>query len=148
MGHSIAFVVGAVALECLIPLVYSVSSGLQPGRTRSAYLIRFASDPENVEKAADAVAREIRTIQSTPIGADELDRARALLLRKIPLEESSIDEIARALANRVDLDLPLDEPSVAARHFIDLTPNQVQAAFQKWMRPSDLVRTSQGPVPQ
>jgi zinc protease len=129
-------------------LVYSVSSGLQPGRTRSAYLVRFASDPENVEKAADAVAQEIRTIQATPISAAELDRARALLLREIPLSEASIDEIAKALANRADLDLPLNEPSVAARHFIDLTPNQVQAAFQKWMRPGDLVRTSQGPTPQ
>ena len=87
-------------------------------------------------------------MQLTPVGADELDRAKALLLREIPLQESSIDDIAKAFANRVDLDLPLDEPSIAARHFIELTPEQVQAAFQKWMRPDDLVRTSQGPVPQ
>jgi zinc protease len=72
----------------------------------------------------------------------------ALLRREIPLEESSMDDIIKALANRVDLNLPLDEPGIAARHFIDLTPKQVQAAFQKWMRPGDLARTSQGPVPQ
>ena len=129
-------------------LVYSVSSGLQPGRTRSAYLIRFASDAQNVSKAANAVAREIRAMQEGPVGLEELDRAKALLLRQMPLRESSIDEIARALADRVQFDLPLNEPDIAARQYIDLTPAQVQAAFRKWMRPDDLVRTSQGPAPQ
>ncbi len=127
-------------------LVYSVSSGLQTGRTRSAYIIRYASDPENVEKASAAVAREIRAMQLTPVGREELDRAKALLLRQMPLREASIDEIARALANRMDLNLPLNEPSIAAQRYIDLTPEQVQSAFQKWMRPDDLVRTSQGPA--
>jgi zinc protease len=129
-------------------LVYSVNSGLQPGRTRSAYLIRYASDPENVFKAADAVAREIRAMQTSPVGLEELDQAKALLLRQMPLGESSMDQIARALANRVEFGLPLNEPDIAARHYIALTPEQVQAAFQKWMRPQDIVRTSQGPAPR
>jgi zinc protease len=129
-------------------LVYSVNSGLQPGRTRSAYLIRYASDPENVAKAANAVASEIHAMQTSPVGRDELDRAKALLLRQMPLRESSMDEIARALANRVELGLPLNEPDMAARRYIALTPEQVQAAFQKWMRPEDIVRTSQGPAPR
>jgi zinc protease len=129
-------------------LVYSVSSGLQPGRTRSAYIIRYASDPENVAKAAGIAAQQIRAMQLKPVGLEELDRAKALLLRQIPLHESSIDQIAEALANRADLNLPLDEPRLAARHYIDLTPAQVQSAFQKWMRPDDLVRTSQGPAPE
>jgi zinc protease len=121
---------------------------MQPGRTRSAYLVRFASDPQNVAKAADAVAQEMRAMQTVPVGSDELGRAKALLLREVPLHESSIDEIAQGLASRVELNLPLDEPTIAAQHYIDLTPAEVQGAFQKWMRPSDLVRTSQGPVPQ
>jgi zinc protease len=129
-------------------LVYTVASGMQPGRTRSAYLVRFASDPQNVAKAADAVAQEMRAMQTVPVGSDELGRAKALLLREVPLHESSIDEIAQGLASRVELNLPLDEPTIAAQHYIDLTPAEVQGAFQKWMRPSDLVRTSQGPVPQ
>jgi zinc protease len=128
-------------------LVYTVSAGLQPGRTRGAYLVRYASDPQNVGKAADAAAREIRAMQTSPVSAAELDRAKALLLRQMPLRESSIDAIARALAARVEFDLPLDEPSIAAHRYINLTPEEVQAAFQKWLRPGDLVRVSQGPAP-
>ena len=39
-------------------LVYSVGSNLQAGRTRGVYIIDFASDPQNVAKAA---AMAIRT---------------------------------------------------------------------------------------
>ena len=39
-------------------LVYSVNSNIQSGRTRSVFLVHYASDSQNVAKAADAVARE------------------------------------------------------------------------------------------
>ena len=87
-------------------------------------------------------------MQSAAVGADELLRVKALLLRQIPLAEASVDGIAHGLIERRELNLPLDEPAIAARRYIELTPEQVQAAFQKWMRPDDLVRVTQGPAPQ
>ena len=59
-----------------------------------------------------------------------------------------MDEIVRALADRVEFGLPLNEPDIAAQRYIALTPKQVEAAFQKWVRPDDLVQTSQGPSPR
>jgi zinc protease len=44
--------------------------------------------------------------------------------------------------------LPLDEPTIAARRYIELGPAQIEAAFRKWMRPADLVRVSEGPSPR
>ena len=129
-------------------LVYSVGSTLQAGRTRSAYFIQYASDPQNVSKAANMVVNEIKSMQNEPAGADELLRVKALLLRQIPLNESSVDDIAHGIIGRVDLDLPLDEPTVAARRYIALGPTEVQTAFKKWLRPDDLVRVSEGPTPQ
>jgi zinc protease len=129
-------------------LVYSVSSSLQSGRTRSAYLVSYACDPPNVGKAADIVASELKKMQTAAVGDDELGRAKELLLRKIPLGEASIDDIARGFLDRRDLDLPLDEPTIAAKNYIALNPAAVQAAFQKWIRPGDLVRVSQGPPPR
>jgi zinc protease len=82
------------------------------------------------------------------VAADELLRVKALLLRRIPLGESSIDDIARGFIHRRDLDLPLDEPILAARRYIGLEPLEVQAAFSKWLRPDDLVRVTQGPTPK
>jgi zinc protease len=86
-------------------------------------------------------------MQSAAVGADELGRAKTLLLRQIPLSEASIGEIARGYLDRRDLELPLDEPTIAARRYIELSPAAVQAAFQKWIRPDDLVRVNQGPPP-
>ena len=129
-------------------LVYSVGSILQAGRTRGAYLVQYASDPQNVAKAANIVVRELTTMQTTPVGQDELVRVKALLLRQIPLSEASVAGIAHGLLGRSDLGLPLDEPTIAAHRYIDLGPEDVQAAFRKWIRPDDLVRVSEGPTPQ
>jgi zinc protease len=129
-------------------LVYSVGASPQIGRTRGAYLIQYASDPENVGKAASIVVNDIKTMQTIPVPEEELARSKMLILRQIPLGEDSIADIARGLLGRSDLDLPLDEPWRAAQHYIDLTPADVQAAFAKWMRPGDLVRVTQGPPPQ
>jgi zinc protease len=87
-------------------------------------------------------------MQHTPVGDEELLRVKELLVRQIPLGESSVDAIAGGIISRTDLGLPLDEPTIAARRYIELGPTQIQAAFRKWMRPGDLVRVSEGPSPR
>jgi zinc protease len=129
-------------------LVYSVGSLLQAGRTRGAYLVEYACDPANVSKASDIVVREIKAMQTAPATQDELVRIKAMLIRQIPLGESSVDDIAHGLIGRADLGLPLDEPTIAARRYVALGGNEVQAAFVRWMRPDDMVRVTQGPSPQ
>jgi zinc protease len=128
-------------------LVYSVDSQLAAGTTRSAYLVDFACDPENVTQASAIAARELKNMQDAPVSESELARVKALLIRQIPLGQSSVAEIARALVERRDLGLPLDEPTIAAGRYIALDPNAVQAAFKKWIRPDDLVQVTQGPSP-
>jgi zinc protease len=128
-------------------LVYSVGAALQAGRTRGAYFVQYACDPQNVLKAASIVTRNIKAMQVTPVGQQELLRVKALLLRQIPLSEASVDGIAHGLLGREDLGLPLDEPTLAARHYVELQPEDIQGAFKKWLRPDDLVRITQGPVP-
>jgi zinc protease len=129
-------------------LVYSAGADLNVGRIRGVYSVTYACDPENVTKAARIVVQEIRTMQTTPVAADELLRAKALLLRQMPLSEASIAGIAGGFLNRRELDLPLDEPTLAAKRYIELEPADIEAAFAKWMRPGDLARVTQGPTPQ
>jgi len=128
-------------------LVYSVDSLLQAGRTRSAYFIEYASDPQNVLKAAAMVAREIAVMQETAVGADELTRAKACLVRQLALREAGITEIAQGILGRTDLGLPLDEPTRAAERYVGLDGPAVQQAFRRWLRPRELVRVSEGPPP-
>ena len=129
-------------------LVYSAGADLSIGRIRGVYNVVYACDPVNVGKAARIVVQDIKTMQTTPVGDEELNRVKALLLRQIQLSEASIEQIAGGFLNRRELDLPLDEPTLAAKRYIDLKPAEIEAAFAKWMRPKDLVRVTQGPPPQ
>jgi zinc protease len=128
-------------------LVYSVDADLDAGKTRTLFMVSYACDPSNVNKAADIVIRNLTDLQNTPIPDEELSRAKAYLLRQITLEEGDVSQIADSFHTMRDLNLPLDEPATAASRYASLTPADVQAAFEKWIRPSDLVRVTQGPAP-
>ncbi len=127
-------------------LVYSVQSSLQVSSTRGIYLVQYACDPKNTAKVHAMVADEIERMRTAPVAEDELQRARALLLRRMPLAEAGIGEIARGILQRDELGLPLDEPARAGARYLALGADEVRAAFAKWLRPGDLVRVSQGPA--
>ena len=59
-----------------------------------------------------------------------------------------MDRIARGLTSRAADGLPLDEPTRAAARYLALTPEDVRAAFAKWIRPQDLVQVTEGPNPR
>jgi zinc protease len=129
-------------------LVYTVDVELDATQTRAVYAVDYGCNPGNVAKAQAIVVRNLAAMQTQPVPDDELHQAKAMLLREIPLAESSLSSIAQGLLSRAILDLPLDEPTLAAQHYMALTAAQVKAAFAKWVRPTDLVQVTQGPTPQ
>jgi zinc protease len=129
-------------------LVYSVGSTLDTGKSRGFYFVQYACDPQNVSKVQASIVRELEKMQKSDVTADELQRSKAMLLRQISLSEGSTDGIAQGLIGRWDIDLPLDEPAIAAQHYIQLSADDVRAAFVKWIRPKDMVRVTQGPQPR
>ena len=128
-------------------LVYYIGSHFDVGKTRAVYSVEYGCDPKNLALVHHSVVRELQDMQRRPVSTDELQRARALLLRQIPLNEASVDDIAHGLIELSRLDLPLDEPTIAAHHYLNLGAGDIQAAFAKWLRPADLVRVSMGPAP-
>jgi zinc protease len=129
-------------------LVYSVEVDINADKSRAAYIVEYACDPANVEKARAIVTRDIQAIQTQPVDPAELSLARAMLLREIPLAESSLGSIAQGFIHRVSLDLPLDEPTRAAQRFVSLTAEEVQAAFAKYLRSQGWVQVTEGPAPK
>jgi zinc protease len=129
-------------------LVYNVGSNFQFGRTRTTYTVTYACDPPNVSKARAIVVRDLEAMRTAPVTAQELQQAKALLLREIPLSESSVQSIAEGLLSRSATGLPLDEPEIAAKRYVALTAKDIQVAFAKWIRTTDLVQVTQGPNPQ
>ncbi|HET7921559.1 MAG TPA: pitrilysin family protein, partial [Gammaproteobacteria bacterium] len=128
-------------------LVYNVSSEFSLTRTRGQFTVSYGSDPDKVSRASALVVRNLKAMQSAPVTDTELERAKASLLRQIPLNESSIGRIGNSLLYYAMNGLPLDEPQVAGRHYLSLTAQDVQTAYRKWLRPADLVQIVQGPTP-
>jgi zinc protease len=128
-------------------LAYYVGSSFEVGRTRAIYLASYACDPPKVSQARAIIERDLRDMQKTPVDARALHQAKALLLKRIPLAEASVDDIAGGLLERVALDLPLDEPQRAAQRYAALDAQQVQAAWAKWLRVDALAQVSVGPAP-
>ncbi|MGA2749559.1 MAG: pitrilysin family protein [Verrucomicrobiota bacterium] len=126
-------------------LVYFVDSSMQFGQTRSIYTVNYACDPPNVGKARAIIVSNLKAMQERDVTPEELRQAKGLLLRAIPLSESSVARVAQGWLYRSTHDLPLDEPLRAARRYFDLTAPEVRAAFGKWIRPADLVQVSLGP---
>jgi zinc protease len=129
-------------------LVYFVDSSFDIGLTRGVYQVEYACDPPNVSKARAVILRDLKTIQTKKVSPHELHQAKLMLLRDIPLAESSVDWIANSWLTYSALGLPLDERVEAGRIFIKLDAKDVRQAFAKWLRPDDLVQVTQGPVPQ
>jgi zinc protease len=129
-------------------LVYYVGVDVDANQTRAVYGVDYGCNPDNVAKARGIIVRNLMEMQTGLINPGELQQAKAMLLREMPLKESSLSTVAAGLISRWVLDLPLDEPTLAAKHYVALTAPQVRAAFAKWLRPQDLAQVTQGPAPQ
>jgi zinc protease len=127
--------------------VYTVDVRLDASKTRADYEVTYGCDPENVSKARALIQRDLERMRSEQVPDEELYRAKALLLRKLVLQESSEEAVARGLLARAELDLPLDEPIVAARKYHDVTAAEVESAFARLIRSGDLVQVVRGPPP-
>ncbi len=129
-------------------LVYYVGASFDVNKARGRYDITYACDPDNVSKARTIIIRDLRQMRETDVAQKELTQAKALLLREIPLSESSENSIAYGLLSRAIQDLPLDEPILSAKEYVKLNANDVRRAFAKWIRPEDFVQVSEGPTPK
>ncbi len=129
-------------------LVYFVDSSFTVGLTRGVYQVEYACDPPDVSKARAVILRDLKEMQAKKVTAQELHQAQLMLLRDIPLAESSVDYIAQGWLAYSALGLPLDERVHAGRIYVKLDAKDVQNAFTKWLRSDGLVQVTQGPVPQ
>ncbi|HUI29822.1 MAG TPA: pitrilysin family protein [Candidatus Acidoferrales bacterium] len=129
-------------------LVYYVGSSFNISKTRGSYQVSYACDPDKVSQARSIIVRDLKQMQDTLVTSKELSQAKALLLREIPLSESSENSVARGLLSRAMDGLPLDEPILAAQRYLKLSEEDVKSAFAKWIRPDDLAQVTEGPAPK
>jgi zinc protease len=128
--------------------VYNVDVSMEASKTRASYTVTYGCDPQNVSKARALVERDLEQMRTQDVSADELHLAKAMLLRSIPLGESSEEGVAQGLLRRAVIGLPLDEPIIAAKKYNELDASQIKAAFARHLRLDDIVQIVRGPAPQ
>jgi zinc protease len=129
-------------------LVYNVDVSLSAGKTRATYTVSYGCDPDKVSQARGLIERDLNQMRTEEVSAAELHQAKALLLRQIPLGESSEESVAGGLLGRADLGLSLDEPFRAAQKYFALTPAQVKDAFTRKIAVENMVQIVRGPAPK
>ena len=128
-------------------LVYTVDSSFALGTTRSRYTVRYGCDPDKVDKARNIVVNDLQDMQRTPVSDAELRRAKAMLLRQLPLQNDAVGQIAAAWVYYVEHGFPLNQANIAAQRYAAVSAAQIQAAYKKWVRPDDFVEAVKGPPP-
>jgi zinc protease len=129
-------------------LVYGVSSAASLDKHRGRFSVSYGSDPDKVGKARAMVVRDIKQMQTTPVSADALHAAKGKILRQLQLGQSSFGAIAGNLLSLSEQGKPLDSSEIAAHKYYDMTADQIQAAFKKYLRADGFVTAVKGPVPK
>ena len=127
-------------------LVYTVDTRFNLGKHRSTYAVSFGSDPDKVAAASALVVQDLKQMQQEPVSEEDLKRAKGILLRHIPLGESSYDQIGGQLLTLSIEDRPLDALTIAGQHYLQLSAFEVQQAYASYIRPDGFVTAIKGPV--
>ena len=126
--------------------VYSVGSSLDWSRSRADYSVTFGADSENVDKARQLVLHDLKDLQTNPVSDAELTRAKAEILRRLPMQRASVGGIAGQYLRLTELGLPLDSAQLAAARYLAISARDIQQAFATWIRPDDLAEAVKGPA--
>ena len=129
-------------------LAYAANSHWNAGKVRSTYEIVYGCDPDKVLKAKTLALNDLAAMQKKNVSLQELRQGKILLLRSIPLGESSFDGVASQWLYFSNFGLPLDEPERAAKTYVGLKAQDVRKVFLKWLRPSDMAEIVEGPAPK
>jgi zinc protease len=125
--------------------VYAVDVSLDASDSRASYSISYSCNPQNAPRARALIERDLNQMRTGEVSESELRQTKALLSRRMSLNESSERAVAEGILYRAELGLPLDEPFRAAKRYMELNAQDVKAAFSKYIQPGHLVEVVEGP---
>ena len=117
-------------------LVYSVSSGLSPGRYGASLLIALQSRNETVDVAIRLARGELDRLRKEPLDAAELDIARSYLIGSLPLRLDTTGKTVRFLIGVEDAGLDLDYPDVFRQRVAQVTAADVARVAARYLDPA------------
>jgi zinc protease len=125
---------------------YTIDSSLNASRNQGSFRISYGSDPRNVDNAQRLIVDDLAMLKTKPIETGRLQRAKALVVGELPVSQESYTGLADRLMAYASSGRPLDTDRRYAEAQLNATPASVEAAFAKWIRPTDFVRVVEAPA--
>jgi zinc protease len=125
---------------------YSVDTSVAGGHNRSTFTVNYGAYPQNAQRAQQLIVHDLTALQKTPLAADRLIRAKALLLGQLPVRSESFDGVAGALLTYSVTDRPLDTDRRYASAELAASSGAVRAVMARWVRPEGFARVTLVPA--
>ncbi len=116
-------------------LAYSVSATASPGVERGSLGLYIATSTERTEEAVEGLRAEVARLREEPVSAEELDRARRLLIGRRESALQSTSSRSAALAVDVLQGRGADAVFGHAARISAVTAGDVAAVAERWLRP-------------
>ncbi|MDF3017782.1 MAG: peptidase domain protein, partial [Thermomicrobiales bacterium] len=107
-------------------LAYHVSSHLEPRRDGTLWAARAGVDPENIERAIQAIKSELERLRGELVSGQELEDAKSYLTGVLPLALETHDGVASTLLAIEEFALGLD--------YLDRYPDIIAAVSRDQVR--------------
>jgi zinc protease len=126
-------------------LAYYAYSSLEGGQGPGAWSVNAGVNPQNVERAIEAIRAEIARLIAEPVTEEELADNQAYFTGILPLQLESNEGLAGTILNIETYDLGLDYLLTVRDHIRALTREDLLAAARHYWKPDALVISVAGP---
>lgn len=126
-------------------LAYYARTQLESAPGPGAWTAYAGVNPQNIEKALEAMLFEMKRLKTEPVAASELDDAKDYVTGSQPLRLESNDGLAGVMLDMEFYGLGLDYLQRLPGLVRAITPEQVQAAAQKYLSTENYALAVAGP---
>jgi zinc protease len=126
-------------------LAYYAFSNLSAGRTYGRWTAQAGVNPENVDRAIDAVLHEVQRLRDEPVDADELADGKSFMIGSLPIGLESSGAIVGTMLQIAFYELGLDYFERLPERLDAVSPESIQRAAQTWLDPDRMAIAVVGP---
>jgi zinc protease len=126
-------------------LAYYAYSSVEGGQGPGAWSVSAGVNPQNVERAIEAIRAEIAHLIAEPVTEEELADNQAYFTGILPLQLESNEGLAGTILSMETYDLGLDYLLTVRDHIRALTRDDLLAAARHYWNPAALVISVAGP---
>jgi zinc protease len=126
-------------------MAYYAYSSLAGGRETGSWVASAGVAPGNVERAAASMLEEVERLRQEPVSEEEIEDSKRFMIGSLPLQLEANEGVAGLLLDIEWFGLGLDYLERYTTSIQRLTPAEVQAVAQRYLRPDGYVQAVAGP---